>query len=350
MRRIIAAVLASVVLVLTAGSPSVAGGAPFRTERVNANGRGIGIRLVDIPTDLADDPRARTYIIDNLSPGTTIQRRVEVTNSTDSPLHVELYAGAADIKDGSFIGAPDRTANELTSWTTLRQETVDVPAGGSARGTAAIAVPKDAAPGERYAVIWAQVKGKSSGSITLVSRTGVRIYLSVGGNNPPPPMLTADSMTAARDGEGRGTVVAQVHNVGGRALDLTGTLKLSHVDRRLTAGPYNIQLGVSLAPGQSGSVKALVTDLVDDGPWTATLELKSGLLQEAYQATITFPRAGGGAVPVAAHPSETPTRVSPLLLLGLLAAVVLLLVTAGRLRHARRAARAQARDEDVGAR
>ncbi|MEV8100166.1 hypothetical protein [Kitasatospora sp. NPDC085879] len=107
------AVLASVVLALTAGSLSTAGGAPVQTERANIDGAASAFVLVDVPTDLADAPRARHYIIDKLTPGTTIQRRVEVTTSTDSLLHVELHAGAADIKDGSFVGASGRTANLL---------------------------------------------------------------------------------------------------------------------------------------------------------------------------------------------------------------------------------------------
>jgi len=46
---------------------------------------------------------------------------------------------------------------------------------------ATIAVPADASAGERYAVIWAQVKtpNKTTG-ITTINRVGIRIYLSVG--------------------------------------------------------------------------------------------------------------------------------------------------------------------------
>ncbi|MFE7778595.1 hypothetical protein ACFU5O_32880 [Streptomyces sp. NPDC057445] len=67
----------------------------------------------------------------------------------------------------------------------------------------------------------------------------------------------------------------------------------------LSAGPYGIQLGTSLAPGQSEPVKILVTDDVDDGPWDVSLQLKSGLLEETYKARITFPHSTGvaGAVP-----------------------------------------------------
>jgi hypothetical protein len=45
-----------------------------------------------------------------------------------------------------------------------------------------IRVPRDAAPGERYGVVWAETRaGPDSGDgITQVNRVGIRLYLSVG--------------------------------------------------------------------------------------------------------------------------------------------------------------------------
>ena len=53
-----------------------------------------------------------------------------------------------------------------------------------------IAVPRDAAPGERYGVVWAEVRAAApaAGGITQVSRVGIRIYLSVGPGGRPPPI------------------------------------------------------------------------------------------------------------------------------------------------------------------
>ena len=182
------------------------------------------MRLVEIPVDLADDPRAQQYIIDNLTPGTTVKRRIEVSNTTDATLHVNVYPGAATITHGSFVGAAGNTRNELSSWTTLEHKTLDVPAHDTARDTVTIAVPKDAAPGEQYAVVWAQVSGTRGAGVALVSRTGIRVYLSVGGHNPPAPNFTATTVTAERDRGGRAVVRAPDRNTGGRALDLSGTL------------------------------------------------------------------------------------------------------------------------------
>ncbi|MET7351061.1 hypothetical protein [Streptomyces mirabilis] len=97
-------------------------------------------------------------------------------------------------------------------------------------------------------------------------------------------------MTAERDASGRAVVHAKVHNTGGRTLDLTGALKMSQVSGTISAGPYPVDSGKSLAPGQSASVDVIVTDQVADGPWNVSLTLKSGLLEVTHGARITYRR------------------------------------------------------------
>ncbi|MFF7879556.1 hypothetical protein ACH40F_13245 [Streptomyces sp. NPDC020794] len=120
----------------------------------------MGIRLVDVPADLVKDPRARQYIIDSLKPGVTVKRRSEVSNKSDDVLHVAVYPGAADIRRGAFVGAAGSTRNELTTWIKPGRLSLDIPAHSRAPDTVTIALPKDAAPGERYGVIRAQVSGR----------------------------------------------------------------------------------------------------------------------------------------------------------------------------------------------
>jgi hypothetical protein len=315
-------VVAALAVATGAVSPAAGASAPVRRSASSDRG-GIGVRLVDIPASLANDPRARQYIIDDLKPGTTVKRRIEVANSSASKWRVNLYPGAANITHGTFVGAIGAKETELTTWTKLDRKRLDIPAHSVIRDTVTIAVPKDAAPGERYGAVWAQVSsGHKAGSVALVSRAGIRIYLSVSGQNPPAAKFTVNTMTAERDRDGRPIVHAQIHNTGGRALDLRGTLKLSAVSGSVNAGPYDVQLGTTLAPGQSEPVTAPVTDEVADGPWDATLELKSGLLDETYRARITFPHEPGIAGAVAAHPISSGS--SSLLISALLALVTLL--------------------------
>lgn len=284
----------------------------------------IGIRLLDIPADLFDDSQAREYIVDGLSPGVTVHRRVEVANATASPVHVDLYPDSASIAHGSFIGAPGAVQGDLTAWTTLSQTGIDLPAHATALDTITIAVPKDAPPGERYGVVWAQVSGKQGSGLTLVNRVGVRVYLWVGGDNPPAPDFTVDTITASRLPNGGEVVQALVHNTGGRAIDLTGTLTLAAVHGSLTAGPYAVQLGTTLAPGQSGPVRVMISYPLDDGLWDATIDLRDGALEKSFRARISFPHHAGNAPPVTVRLQVADYHMTLIyLLVSVLGAVVL---------------------------
>jgi hypothetical protein len=263
---------------------------------------GVGVRLLDVPADAVNNPRAREYIVDNLTPGTTIHQRIEVSNTTGAELNVAIYPAAAAISQGSFVGAPAHTANDLSTWTTVSRPILDVPAGGTAVDTVTVAIPVTASPGERYAVVWAEVRSaKAGGTIELINRAGIRMYVYVGGTNPA-TSFTVNTLTGQRNSGGYAVVRALVHNTGGLAVDLTGALSLSSVTGALTAGPYPAQLGTTLAPGQSEPVWFTLTSQMTDGPWNTTVTLRSGLSQEAFQAKITFPRSPGTAPPVAARP------------------------------------------------
>ncbi|GHS88470.1 hypothetical protein AGMMS50218_12400 [Actinomycetota bacterium] len=306
MRRcVLAPVLMTVaiaaVIGMTAPLPTAlaTGRAPAAAAAETADPGSVGIRLLDIPAEAQDDPRARTYVVDELAPGTTVQRRVEVSNTTSAPLSVEVYASAAAIVDDSFTGAEGRTQNELSSWTSLDQDVLEIPAGAAAQATVTIAVPADAPQGEQYAAVWAQASG-AAGQIAIVNRVGIRMYVAVSGDNPTAAAFTVDSLTASRGADGAATVQAQVHNTGGRALDLSGTLVLVQVGGNVSAGPYPVDAGTTLAPGETAPVVVSVTDDVADGPWDATVDLASGLTLGSGTAQITFPAATGAAPPVTA--------------------------------------------------
>jgi hypothetical protein len=296
----------------------------------------VGTRLLDVPADAVNNPRAREYIVDALAPGTTIRRRMEVSNSTTSAQRVAVYPAAADIISGSFIGAPARTGNDLSAWTTVSQPSLVIPAGGTAVETVTVAIPSTASPGERYAVVWAAVSNvQGGGNIDLVNRAGIRMYVYVGGTNPATG-FTVTTVTGQRDPQGHPLVLAQVHNTGGRAVDLSGTLTLSAVSGKLTAGPYPARLGTTVAPGQSETVRFALTNQVGDGPWNATVALHSGLNQQTFRARITFPLAAGTAPAAAAHPVgggfSRLMILTGAILVALLAALAALVIIAFRRR------------------
>src|SRR3984893_13641194 len=89
----------------------------------------IGLRLLDAPISAGNDPRARIYIVDHLSPATVIHRQIEVSNTTAGPVPIVLYPAAATITNTTFLGAAGHTPNDLSSWTSVLPATFEIPAG-----------------------------------------------------------------------------------------------------------------------------------------------------------------------------------------------------------------------------
>jgi hypothetical protein len=290
-----------------AGSAGPFGGLAAQAARVTEGG--VGLRLLEAPVSSRDDPRAQLYIVDHLKPGGVIRRRIEVSNGTPSSQRIGLYAGAASIVDGSFLGAAGHTANDLSSWTSVRPAARAIPAGGRLTATVTITVPADAPPGEQYAAVWAEASSAAGAGVTQISRVGIRMYVSVGPGGAPAADFTIDSLTAGRTADQRPTVTASVHNTGGRALDMTGTLQLLGGPGGLSAGPFPASLGTTLAIKDTRPVTVVLDKQIPDGPWDATIKLRSGLRERSAQASLTFPRAGQSAAPTAA--AAVPVRAEP---------------------------------------
>lgn len=249
----------------------------------------FGIRLLDAPTNRSDDPRARVYIVDHVLPGTTISRRIEVENETEETQGIDLYAGAASVRDGEFRFGDGRARNELTTWTSVDPGVAQVQPGAKQIATVTIAVPADASEGERYAVVWASLSADApdGGGIAAVNRVGIRIYLSVGpGGEPPSDFEVSDLRATRRDGVP--IVTAQVKNTGGRALDVSGELRLGDGPAGLRAGPFPVTLGTTLGVGDTDRVTVELDKQIPPGPWQATMALKSGITERSASARLTF--------------------------------------------------------------
>jgi len=246
---------------------------------------------VEAPRRLAADPRARRYVIDHLAPGATIRRRFEVVNGTDRPARLHLYAGAATIVDDRFTFFDGRTPNELTSWTTITPGEVLVPPCGSATPRATIKIPERAHDGERYAVVWAERPSAPSkaGGFRSTIRAGIRLYLSVGTGREPAFDFTIKSLRGGRDRDGRPFVTATVFDVGGRAVDLSGEVRLEHGPGGTMAGPYPAERGLIFAPGHTGPVIFMLDPRLQAGRWTAAVVLRSGRVVRRAKVRITIP-------------------------------------------------------------
>lgn len=297
----------------------------------------VGIRIVDVPTTRADDPRARQYVVDHVAPGTTISRRVEVSNDTPSSQVVQLYPAAASIVGGNIQFGEGRAANDLTGWTKVDPPEVRPAAGGKVMATVTIDVPAGASPGERYGVVWAEVASPppAGGGVTAINRVGVRMYLSVGPGGEPASDFAISDFQAQRTPEGTPQLAATVRNTGGRAVDLSGQLRLSNGPGGLSAGPFDAKLGTTLGLGQSAPVLVSLDPAIPAGPWDARIVLRSGTIERGAEATITFPAAPASAsVPVAtagrSKGSAVPIAAAGVGALAAVASGVLLYRRAGR--------------------
>ena len=286
---------------------------------------GLGVKLLQGPDNRLDDPRARNYIVDHLAPGTTISRQIGYSNGNTEPLDVTFFAVSADLASGGFVVGADHAPNELTSWTTFSVDHATIQPGETLPITVTIAVPKNATRGERYAAALASTapSADTAGGVSTISRVGIRIYLSVGTGGEPITAFTIDTMTASRNAAGHPIVTADIRNTGERAVDLSGSLQLTNGPGSLSAGPFAAKTTATLAPGASGHLQVVVDDQVPNGPWDATIAMKSGTTTEVATATISFPSAGQAA-PVGAI-SNTADGGPRALKAGAGAAAVLLL-------------------------
>jgi len=291
---------------------------PQRPDSGSA-GTGLGIRILDVPAARVQDPRALSYIVDYLNPGTTIHRRLEINNDSPDPQHVELYAGAASVVDNTFTAADGRLGNDLSTWVSLDSASVDLAPGATRDILATIAIPSTASKGERYAAVWAQIaKAATAGnSVGQINRVGIRMYLDVGPGGEPPTDFEIGAMTVARGGGQWPVVTAQVHNTGGRALDMSGSLSMSNADGSVKAGPFKATTGVTILPGNTAPVNVALDKSLPDGTWNAQLTLTSGTVQRTRSGTFTLPVPGSAETVKPAALSRT------MLALAIAAAVVL---------------------------
>jgi hypothetical protein len=292
MRRL----LGTVMLAVVAGTVTPAAVAAAATQPETGPVQRFGTRLVDVPVSEAGNPRALQYIIDYLPTGTTIHRRILVMNGETRTAHFTVYPDAAQISNEEFIGDAGATRSELTGWISVQHPAVTLAPGGSEMDMITIKVPQGATRGEHYGLIWVQqtalVRRTNGVGVNEVARVGIRIYLAVGTGGAPPTVFAITSITGSRSATGQPSLVVRVDDTGGRAVDLSGTLRLTGGPGDSSAGPYPARKVITLAPGQSGNMSFVPPKSLPDGPWQAKVTLVSGITTTTGTQTVQF----GGVV------------------------------------------------------
>ncbi|MFD7614725.1 peptidase [Streptomyces sp. NPDC059828] len=327
---------AATATVATAASLGVLAGAPVMATAVADPDPGlIGVRLVDAPVARRDDPRARRYIVDHLRPGTTIKRRIEVYNKSAAARRLDLYAASAGIHKNTFTFGQKHTANELSGWIKVNPAWVVLAPRARTQAMLTVTVPRTALDGERYAVVWAEAQAAPDAqhNVGSIHRVGVRVYLDVGPGGEPLSDFVIERMTGARDEQGRPSVTAVVRNLGRRAVDLSGQLTLAKGPGGVTAGPFRAPPGTTLSSHGSGTVVVPLEPRLPDGPWKATLELRSGPAKRSATATVMLSQW------------KEPTSYAHLYAIGAAVALVVCGLIAWVLIRRRRRNRAQPADQ-----
>jgi hypothetical protein len=310
--------LGLLMLTLAAGILVPAASAVAGAKSPSTGPQRFGVRLVDVPVSEAHNPRGLRYIIDYLPPGAVIHRRILVQNEGSRTGHFTVYPDTARITRGSFIGDAGETRSELTTWITIAHRGLTLRPGQSVMDMVTIRVPGRPTRGEHYGVIWAQqvghVRTKEGFAVRDVARVGIRIYLAVGPGGVPPTNFAITSITGYRSPKGRLVIAAHVRNTGARAVDLSGTARLTDGPGGTSAGPYPVYRIITLGPGQSYPVYFVPSRRLPSGPWRATVTLQSGFTQRTASATILF--SGHLASATWAQPAILITGLSTILLAG----------------------------------
>lgn len=261
------------------------------------NPGGFGIRIGEVPVNLADNPRAATYIVDNVPPGKRIERQIVVSSTMPERTTFDLYVGAARVDDDGYQAEPPGATNALTTWTALDKNEVTLDPGQEEVVTVFVDVPADAPEVEQYALVWmsTRVDDTNADAVQAVSRVGIRMYLSVGDGDGPRPSFSIISLLPIRLDSGSAAVKAILENTGARAVEVAGTLDLTDGPGGLSVPAIESE-GKTIPPGSRGELLIAVPDSgsFPAGPWSAEVTLDSGYGKEVAAAEISFPDEGEG--------------------------------------------------------
>jgi hypothetical protein len=224
--------------------------------------------------------------VDDVAPGTVIHRSIQVTNSTPSTASITLYAAAAFVKDGAFLGSVGHSTDPLSTWTSVRPGSSDVASRGLLSAEVVISVPSTAAPGLDYGVVWAETRTGPLGGVIHISRVGIRIYLSVGPGGLKPENFSVHSLRVSRSAVTGTMVGTSIQNTGGWPLDLSGTLRLTDGPNGLSAAPRDVSLESALAVGRSEPVSVALNRSLPVGSWHVELSFQSGTLIRSAETTV----------------------------------------------------------------
>jgi hypothetical protein len=165
-RRLLSAVPAIILIFSFLCTTFLSNQIVFATDQVMPK----GLTVSPLRTDLA------------LAPGTSFDGSLEITNSTDRPMTVNLSVEEFSVIDPQYDYSFNATT-KLTKWVTFTPSTLDLAVGQSVQAKFKVGVPAGAEPGGRYLSMFATTDTSSqSEGVASQQRIASLIYLTVNGD------------------------------------------------------------------------------------------------------------------------------------------------------------------------
>ncbi|GAA2011278.1 WxL protein peptidoglycan domain-containing protein [Microbacterium ulmi] len=223
-----------------------------------------GVRAAD--NEHGSERRNYAY---QLEGGQSLQDAITVTNHSDAPLSLDLYAADGFTTTSGELDLLPRseTSTGVGSWITLGAADVVIEPGESRDVGFTVAVPADVPPGD-YAggVVTSLRHAGAAQGITVDRRLGIRVHLRVGGELAPRLLienagLTYDGALSPFD-VGVATATFTVHNAGNARLAAGAAVTLSGPFGLFPATAQELAAIPELLPGDTWTIEVAVPGVV----------------------------------------------------------------------------------------
>jgi hypothetical protein len=253
----------------TATGPTTAGPSSSAAQKPTTAATSGPVTWGTRPAD-SSEGKNRSHFDYELAPGTRVTDALAVTNLSDRPITLTVYAGdALTTPDGGIDLMPAGSKPvDVGSWITMKQPTITVPAQATVLDQFTLSIPVDATPGDHSGgVVTSLVTSGSADGVRVDHRLGSRVYVRVDGALTP-QLSVSDvkldfSGTPNPLGGGSSTVSYTVRNTGNVRLSAHQAVSISGIFGwyRTTATPPDVP---EILPGNSLTVVAPVA-----GVWPA---------------------------------------------------------------------------------